>query len=108
MSCFSVEAKVLSITPNATYVSGSRVELQCSVEGDPPPYVTWINITDGLVLPNSTVNTNYIIPSVSSIYKGTYRCEAKNKCGQDSRETTIADILCKLLNISSMSECCFQ
>ena len=74
----------------------TTVELNCSVEGDPPPYVAWINVTDESVLQNRTVNTNYVIPSVSSHHKGTYRCVAGNKCGPvDSNETTITDVLGK-------------
>ena len=89
----SVPPKVLSITQNETYEKGSRVKLNCSVEGNPPPYVAWINVTDGSVLqPNRTVNTSYVIPSVSSIHKGTYRCVAGNRFGKDSSETTIIDV----------------
>ena len=83
------------ITPNKTYVRGSRVELVCSVEGDPQPYVAWINVTDGSVLQNRTANTSYVIPSVSSLHKGTYRCETGNRCGNDSKETTITDVFSK-------------
>ena len=72
-----------------------KVELNCSVEGDPAPYVAWINVTDGSVLQNRTVNTSYVISSVSFYHKGTYRCETDNKCGNDSKETTISDVHCK-------------
>ena len=89
---FSAPAKIEYITPSATYVSGSRVELQCSVEGDPPAYVTWINVTDGNILQNRTVNTSYVIPSVSSYHKGTYRCVVNNRCGKDSRDIKLIDI----------------
>ena len=92
----SVSPRVVFITPNKTYVRGSRVELVCSVEGDPPPYVAWINVTDGTVLQNRTVNTSHVIPSVSSHHKGTYRCVAGNRCDpKDSNETTITDVYCK-------------
>ena len=56
---------------NQSFVQGERVELNCSVEGKPPPYVAWINVTDGSVLQNRTVNTSYVIPGVSSHHKGT-------------------------------------
>ena len=92
---FSVPATVHSITPNKTYVKGARVELNCSVEGDPLPYVAWINVTDGSVLLNSTVVTSYIIPNVSSFHNGTYRCVAENRYGKDSKETTVIDVLCE-------------
>ena len=93
---FSVPAKVLFITPNDSYAMNTSVELVCSVEGDPPPYVAWINVTDGSVLQNRTVNTNYVISSVSTLHKGTYRCETGNRCGpMDSNETTITDVLGK-------------
>ena len=92
---FSAPAKILLITPNNTYVRGSRVELVCSVEGDPPPYVAWINVTDGSVLQNRTVNTSYVIPSVSSLHKGTCICVTQNIHGKDSRETTILDVFGK-------------
>ena len=92
---FSVPAKVLIITPDDSYVMNISVELVCSVEGDPPPYVAWINVADGSVLQNRTVNTNYVIPSVSSINKGTYRCVTGNICGNDRNETTITDVLSK-------------
>ena len=90
---FSVPAKVHSITPNKTFEKGSRVELNCLVEGDPPPYVAWINVTDGSVLQNRTVNTSYVIPSVSFLHKGTYKCVAENRYDKDSKETTIIDVL---------------
>ena len=86
---FSVPANILSITPNSAYENGSRVKLNCSVEGDPPPYVAWINVTDGSVLQNRTVNTSYVIPSVSSHHKGTYRCVTGNRYGKDSKNITI-------------------
>ena len=96
---FLVPANVLYISPNSTYVKGSLVELVCSVEDNPPIYVAWINVTDGSVLQNktvnSTVNTNYIIRSVSSINIGTYRCETGNKYGNDIKETTITDVFGK-------------
>ena len=89
----SVPANILSITPNSAFEKGSRVELDCSVEGDPPPYVAWINVTDASVLQNRTVNTSYVILSVSFHHKGTYRCVTGNRCGNDSKETTIIDVL---------------
>ena len=93
---FSVPAKVLFITPSDNYVMNTRVELNCSVDGDPPPYVAWINVTDGSVLQNKTVSTIYIIPNVPSHHKGTYRCETGNRCGpMASNETTITDVLSK-------------
>ena len=72
--------------------AGSDVVLTCLVDGDPQPYVTWINVTDGSVLQNSSVKTSYVIPSVSSIHKGTYRCVAHNRCGKDSKEMAIIDV----------------
>ena len=73
----------------------TSVELTCSAEGDPPPYVVWINVTDGSELLNGTGNASYIIPSVSSFHKGTYRCVAGNRCGNDSKETTITNVFSK-------------
>ena len=78
-------------------MKGSHVELNCSVEGDPPTYVAWINVTDGSVLQNRTGNTSYVIQSVSSLHKGTYRCLTGNIHGNSSRETTILDVFCKYL-----------
>ena len=92
---FSASAKVLSITLNGRYEINTRVELKCSVEGNPPPYVAWINVADGSVLQNRTVNTSYVIPSVSSIHKGTYRCVTGNRCGNDNRDTIIVDVFSK-------------
>ena len=80
---------------NQSFVQGERVELNCSVEGKPPPYVAWINVTDGSVLQNRTVNTSYVIASVSSHHKGRYKCEAGNRCGSDSGEMSIIDVYCK-------------
>ena len=91
-SLFLVPAKVLSITPNGRYEINIRVKLKCSVKGDPPAYVAWINVTDGSVLQNRTINTSYVIRSVSSLHKGTYRCVTGNRCGKDSREMTIRDV----------------
>ena len=85
----------MSITTNGKYAIQTRVELNCLVEGDPLPYVAWTNIVDESVLQNRTVNTSYIIPSVSSFHKGTYRCVTGNKCGKDSRETIITDVFGK-------------
>ena len=103
---FSVSAKVLFVTPSNAYVRGSRVELVCSVEGNPQPYVAWINVTDGSVLQNRTVNTSYIIPSVSSFHKGTYRCVTGNRYGNDSRDTKLFDIYsrfsCKMSSVLYM------
>ena len=92
---FSASAEVLSITPNGRYEINTRVELKCSVEGNPPPYVAWINVAGGSVLQNRTVNTSYVIQSVSFHHKGTYRCVTGNKCGKDSREAIITDVSSK-------------
>ena len=67
------------------------------MEGNPPPYVAWINVTDGSVLQNRTVNTNYVIPNVSSLHKGTYRCVMENRCGNDSKVMNITDVYCKFV-----------
>ena len=77
------------------YLLGERVVLKCPVKGDPPPYVAWINVTDGSVLQNRTVNTSYVIPGVSFHHKGTYRCETGNRCGNDSKEMNITDVFGK-------------
>ena len=69
------------------------------MEGNPPPYVAWINVTDGSVLQNRTVNTSYVIPCVSSVHKGTYRCVTGNKYGKDSRETNITYVFGKYNNV---------
>ena len=82
-------ARIDVLPTNHSVWEGSRFELNCSVEGEPPPYVAWINVTDGSVLQNRTVNTSYVIPSVSSLHKGTYRCVTGNKCGNDSKDTDI-------------------
>ena len=92
---FSGPAKILFITPSNTYEKGSRVELVCAVKGKPPPYVAWINATDGSVLQNRTVDTSYVIPGVSSLDKGTYRCVTENFYGGDSINTTIIDVFGK-------------
>ena len=88
-------ARIEVLRTNHSVLEGSRFELTCSVEGDPRPYVAWINVTDGSLLQNRTVNTSYVIPSVSSLHKGTYRCVTGNRCGNDSKETTITDVLGK-------------
>ena len=88
-------ARIDVIHENHSVLEGSRFELTCSVEGDPQPYVAWISVTDGSVLQNRTVNTSYVIPSASFNHMGIYRCVAGNKCGNDSKETTITDVFGK-------------
>ena len=82
-------ARIDVLHTNHSVSEGSRFELNCSVEGNPPPYVAWINVTDGSVLQNRTVNTSYVIPSVSSLHKGTFRCVTANRCGNDSKDSYI-------------------
>ena len=88
-------AKISSHFESRAYFSGEQVELECPVEGDPPPFVAWINVTGGSVLQNRTFNTSYVIPSVSFHHKGTYRCETGNRCGNDSKEMNITDVFGK-------------
>ena len=63
-------SSITSLSGQRTLINGERAELKCLVEGDPAPFVTWINVTDGSVIQNRTVNTSYVIPSVSSHHKG--------------------------------------
>ena len=64
-------------------LNGTRVELSCTVFGEPVPSVTWqkdgVEIAGGTVLAVSTgVQSTYVIASVMRSDEGDYRCRALN------------------------------
>lgn len=68
--------------------AGKPVALNCSVDGNPPPEITWI-LPDGTQFANRPHNSPYLMAGNGSLilYKATrnrsgkYRCAARNKVG---------------------------
>ncbi|XP_046858845.1 hemicentin-1-like [Xenia sp. Carnegie-2017] len=81
----SIEIKV-NYQPRSTNITlskknpqvGESVNITCESDGFPPP--TFIISYNGAVLSN---NKTYIIQSLNFNHAGSYRCEAKNKLGND-------------------------
>ena len=77
---FKVSATVNSV--NTTIFSeGEDAILFCDVSGVPPPVVSWFNEKNENVYNGSL----WKLPSVNRSYNGTYKCEASNDCGMDSK-----------------------
>lgn len=73
-------------------LSGSRVELWCTVKTGPSAQVQWTMDTRtlGPVLTHiGTVNVTHVIPSVTSKDQGPYSCSASNVGGMSTAVTLL-------------------
>ena len=70
------------ISVNTTSFSeGEDAIFFCDVSGVPPPVVSWFNDKNENVYNGSL----WKLPRVNRSYSGTYKCEASNGCGKDSK-----------------------
>ena len=70
------------ISVNTTSFSeGEDVILFCDLSGIPYPVVSWFNDKNENVYNGSL----WKLPSVNRSYNGTYKCDASNGCGKDSK-----------------------
>ena len=92
LSFFLVPAKILHFQ-NVTIEEGKNALLECKVEGNPTPLVTWIG-QYGAVLQNRTSKTSLEVPNVSRDKKGNYKCTASNGLGNQTKEVYL-DVQCK-------------
>ena len=88
---FKVSASVISVNPTS-FSEGEDVILFCNVSGVPAPVVSWFNDKNENVYNGSL----WKLPSVNRSYNGTYKCEASNGCGMDSKTFDII-VQCKLV-----------
>ena len=79
------------INVNTTiFTEGEDAILFCNLSGVPRPVVSWFNDK------NENVNNGSLwkLPNISRNVNGTYRCEASNHCGKDSKTFDIT-VQCK-------------
>ena len=90
---FKVSASVNSVN-TTVFSEGEDAILFCDVSGVPPPVVSWFNDKNENVYNGSL----WKLPSVNRSYNGTYKCQASNGCGMDSK---IFDIIvqCKSVGL---------
>ena len=86
---FLVSASVISVN-TTTFTEGDAAILLCDVSGVPRPDVSRFNDK------NENVNNGSLwkFPNISRNDNGTYRCEASNDCGRDSKTFDII-VRCK-------------
>ncbi|KFQ07980.1 Neural cell adhesion molecule 2, partial [Haliaeetus albicilla] len=76
---------------NATADRGEAITLFCRATGSPPPEISWyrngklIEENEKYMLRGS--NTELTISDIKNIDAGTYTCNAKNKAGNDKKQT---------------------
>ena len=86
---FLVSASVISVNTKI-FTEDLDAILFCDVSGIPRPDVSWFNDK------NENVNNGSLwkLPNISRNDNGTYRCEASNDCGMDSKTFDII-VQCK-------------
>ena len=77
---FLVSASVISVN-TTIFTEDLGAILFCNVSGVPRPDIPWFNDK------NENVNNGSLwkLPNISRNDNGTYRCEASNDCGMDSK-----------------------
>ena len=73
-------------SPSGPAKVGSKVTLQGSADGSPPPTFQWLK--DGIELPGET-NATLVIPSVGPQHAGKYSLRATNKAGSATSPPTV-------------------
>ena len=86
---FKVSASV-NIVNTKIFTEGDDAVLFCNVSGVPLPVASWFNDKNENVYNGSP----WKLPSVNRSYNGTYKCEASNGCGKDSKTFDII-VQCK-------------
>ena len=88
---FTDPASVVRVVKSSTTViEGDTFNLTCEVSGDPMPNVTWITVRNDEHSYGNILNFTNITRGDT----GNYRCETKNKCGQESSTESI-NVFCK-------------
>ena len=71
---------------NVTLLNGGRLNLTCSVGGDPIPRIYWTKDGDSHI-PRAQLsqrNSTLVIPSVQIADEGRYECSAESRAGRDN------------------------
>ena len=85
---FSDSASVVRVIKSSdTVIEGNTFSLTCEISGNPMPNVTW---SDNDHSYGNVLNFTNIKRGDS----GDYSCEAKNRCGKESRSESI-NVFCK-------------
>ncbi len=71
-------------------IEGDALSLRCEVSGDPMPNVTWITESNDKHSDGNVLN----FTSITRDDTGDYRCEAKNRCGKETKDTSI-NVFCE-------------
>ena len=92
---FLEPASVVRIVNSSdTLIEGNSFNVFCNASGDPKLVVFWIKEDTNRRINGSVLN----FTSINRNDSGTYRCEAKNDCGSDSR-VEIISVSCKYKNM---------
>ena len=92
---FSDSASVVRVIKSSdTVIEGDTFSLTCEVSGNPTPNVSWITVSDDEHNYGNILNFTNITRGDS----GDYRCEAKNRCGKESRSESL-NVFCKFCTI---------
>ena len=92
---FSDSASVVRVIKSSdTVIEGNTFSLTCEISGNPMPNVTWITVSDDEHSYGNILNFTNITRDDS----GDYRCEAKNRCGKESRSESL-NVFCKSCTI---------
>ena len=83
----------LSPSENFILIMGSRMQLNCTVTGIPPPQVTWSR--DGMTLPSNgsriiIVGGTLLITNTRATDSGEYHCSASSTAGSVSSSVEVA------------------
>ena len=91
-----VPARVISINGGGVHIVENNVILNCIVEGDPVPSVTWkkvdirnhsTTVYRRFVLENN--NRTIVLNKTTTNDTGVYVCVAENRYGKDEKNTSI-------------------
>ncbi|XP_015784302.1 hemicentin-2 [Tetranychus urticae] len=87
-----VKPYFIKLPNNITVAESSSIELECKVDGDPVPLITWIKKDGQLPSQRSTIGPDKTLSiiNVTSEDEGVYTCEAGNLVGSATASATLS------------------
>ena len=82
VSIFLDGPEITHISSTQTVNNGDTLNLNCTVDGNPSPTITWTRLSD-----DSSVNFPLVVTGRQN--EGTYRCTAHNGIGIVYRDTSV-------------------